>query len=80
MVSDAAQLTAAAIVAHYTVAIKPRCVVEAGVQADYLAVAPGKLLMHLLQFVTVHVVQTSWLVLKCTKRLYWRLWETSLRK
>ena len=47
------------LVAHYTVAIKPRCVVEAGVQASYLAVAPGKLLMHLLQFVTVHVVQTS---------------------
>ena len=41
MVSDAAQLTTATIVAHYTVAIKPRCVVEAGVQADYLAVAPG---------------------------------------
>ena len=68
------------LVAHYTVAIKPRCVVEAGVQADYLAVAPGKLIMHLLQFVTVHVVQTSYVVLKCTGRLYWRLWETSLRK
>ena len=78
--SDAAQLTAAASIAHYTVAIKPRCVFEAGVQADYLAVAPGKLLMHLLQFVTVHVVQTSCVVLKCTGRLYWRLWETSLRK
>ena len=82
MVNDAAQLTAAAIVAHYTVAIKPRCVVEAGVQANYLAVAPGKLLMHFLQLVTVHVhvVQTSCVVLKCTGRLYWRLWETSLRK
>ena len=68
------------LVAHYTVAIKARCVVEAGVQADYLAVAPGKLLMHLLQFVTMHVVQTSCVVLKCARRLYWRLWETSLRK
>ena len=79
MVSDAAQLTAAAS-SSLSAAIKPRCVVEAGVQANYLAVAPGKLLMHLLQFVTVHLVQTSCVVLKCTGRLYWRLWETSLRK
>ena len=29
------------LVAHYTAATKPRSVVEAGVQASYLAVAPG---------------------------------------
>ena len=29
----------------FPVSTKPRCVVEAGVQADYLADAPGKLLM-----------------------------------
>ena len=68
------------LVAHYTVAIKLRSVVDTSVQANYLSIAPGKLLMHLLQFVTVHVVQTSCVVLKCTGRLYWRLWETSLRK
>ena len=50
------------LVTHYhTVAIKPRCVVEAGVQADYLAVAPGKLLMHLLQFVTVRACGADFL-------------------
>ena len=39
--TDKLKATAAAIIAHHTAGIKPRRVVEAGVQANYLAIAPG---------------------------------------